>query len=81
MPADGDVRRRVMITADMLCMVLSAGLHAYEAVPAAGDGLRLWGTYVRHWLHTCPAVQAVVDQNPAEWHYLGPLRRQVLSEI
>jgi hypothetical protein len=69
-PVDGAIRPRVMITADMLCSVLSTGL----------QGLRLWRTYVQHWLHTCPAVQAVVEQNPDEWHYLGPLRRQVLSE-
>ena len=79
-PVDGAIRQRVMVTADMLCSVLSTGLHAYEAVPAAGEGLRLWRTYVRHWLHTCPAVQAIVEQNPDEWHYLGPLRPQVLSE-
>ncbi|MDN3353162.1 hypothetical protein [Actinomadura sp. DC4] len=79
-PVTDDLRRRVMITADMMCTVLSLGLHAYEAVPAAGDGLRLWKMYVDHWLRTCPAVQTVVDQNPGEWHYLGPLRRQVLSE-
>lgn len=79
-PADGDIRRRVLIAADMLCSVLSTGLHAHEAVPAAGDGLQLWKTFVLHWLRTCPAVQAVVDQNPDEWHYLGPLRGEVLSE-
>jgi hypothetical protein len=79
-PVDGAIRQRVMITADMLCSVLSTGLHAYEAVPAAGEGLRLWRTYVQHWLHTCPAVQAIVEQNPDEWHYLGPLHPQVLSE-
>lgn len=79
-PVDGAIRQRVMVTADMLCSVLSTGLHAYEAVPAAGEGLRLWRTYVQHWLHTCPAVQAIVEQNPDEWHYLGPLRPQALSE-
>lgn len=78
-PADGAIRQRVMVTADMLCSVLSTGLHAYEAVPAAGEGLRLWRTYVQHWLHTCPAVQAIVEQNPDEWHYLGPLLSETRS--
>lgn len=73
-PEQGETRGRVLVLADMMCTVLSAGLHAFEMVPSAGHGLALWEDFVKHWLRTCPAVQQVVDQNPGEWHFLKPLR-------
>ncbi|MGW0592460.1 hypothetical protein [Streptosporangium sp. NPDC002607] len=73
-PQSGETRVRVLVTAEMLCDVLSIGLRAAEQIPSTGHGLNLWRDYSLQMFKSCPAIGEVVDRDPDLWHYLAPLR-------
>ncbi|MGW1136812.1 hypothetical protein [Streptomyces zhihengii] len=69
LPDTGAKRDEVLTIAELLCDVMSSGVHTHERVPDS-ESAGPWADYCRHTVGSSPAVCGLLREHPMWWPHL-----------